>query len=588
MHALLKRFFAYIFKSFHRLWLWTRPSYIKHRTPYQKRFDVKIQYTFIGCLIGMLIVAFLIYLKPRAIRKTDLLSDEYEVTQQEVFPSLHEPELAISPESEKADEEDVTPQITSTEEEVTSIELTLNQNETLSGLLKRGRVSLGQSLEACKALDLVFDTKKIRPGQNFEIFFIEDSFQGFKFEDKKGQTISVFRNKKGEFIPKTQEGIIENKRFALQGIMQDSFSVSAQKIGIPKNVIHQATLALENKIDFKKDLKQGAPFKIVYEQKMTETGKPVGKSQLLYVSLTTNKATYERYFFVDSTGVQGYYDARGQTTPQTLMKRPLGSSARISSPFGMRLHPILGYQIQHKGIDYAAKLGTPIPAGGDGVIQKIGRNGGYGKYILIKHNGTYSTAYGHLNDFADGLHVGSTVKKGEIIGFVGNTGRSTGPHLHYEVIKNKQPVSPLKTHVIPQRSLKNQSLEQFNKKRKMIDALETKVVLVEKEAPQKVTEEKSEKKETLAVEDTTTKVKSVDEPQQVASNEQEVQKEKPQQQEKAVPLPKEKPTTVQLSKTEPEERPPTAETSVLEKQSSTVSLTDKADADKQDIKPLQK
>ena len=397
---------------------------------------------------------------------------------QELIPSpLREPDLVVQEALPDDDAEQIP--LISSEQDIQSHELVLGKNETLSGLLKRANVSLAQALEACKTLDLVIDTKKFRPGQTFEVFFIDDVFQGLKFEDRTGQTISVLKNKKGEFIPQTKEGIIENKRYALQGFLVSSFSESAQKIGIPKTVIHQAVLALDGRIDFKKDLKQGSPFKIVYEQKMTETGKPVGKSQLLYISLTTHKSICQRYFFTDAAGVQGYYDEKGASTPQTLMKRPLGSSARISSPFGMRIHPILGYQIQHKGIDFAAPMGTPIPAGASGIIQKIGRNGGYGKYILIKHNDTYSTAYGHLNAFADGLRVGSQVKKGEIIGYVGSTGRSTGPHLHYEVVKNKRPVNPLKTHTIPQRILKNQSLEQFKRKKQFIDSIKTTVVVLE-------------------------------------------------------------------------------------------------------------
>jgi len=153
-----------------------------------------------------------------------------------------------------------------------------------------------------------------------------------------------------------------------------------------------------------------------------------------------------------------------------LLQRPLGKG-RISSNFGMRLHPILGYQIQHKGIDFPAKTGTPIPAAADGTIERIGRNGGYGKYIKIKHNNTYSTAYGHLDSFNPELKKGSFVKKGEIIGYVGNTGRSTGSHLHYEVLQKGKPVNPLKKHTIPQRTLKNQTLQNFQKRKAQIDAL---------------------------------------------------------------------------------------------------------------------
>ena len=260
--------------------------------------------------------------------------------------------------------------------------------------------------------------------------------------------------------------------FALEGVIETTFSQAAEKARVPTNIVHQVIRALDGQIDFNKDLKSGTTFKVLYGQKMTNTGKEVGKSQLLYVALTTNKRTYHRYFFIDGTGKPSFYDENGASSPQNIMQRPWGS-AKISSGFGMRLHPILGYKIQHNGIDFAAKVGTPIPAGADGVVVKIGRNGGYGKYIKIKHNETYSTAYGHLDSFNSELRTGSYVKKGDIIGYVGNTGRSTGPHLHYEVLKNGNPVTPLRTYTIPQKVLKGDALAQFKKKKEDIDTLKS-------------------------------------------------------------------------------------------------------------------
>ena len=162
-------------------------------------------------------------------------------------------------------------------------------------------------------------------------------------------------------------------------------------------------------------------------------------------------------------GVEGFYSEKAEKSQQTIMKRPLGKAGRISSGYGTRVHPILGHKIHHDGIDFAAKMNTPIPAAADGVIVELGRKGGYGKYIRIKHNNTYSTAYAHMNDYGENLRIGSFVKRGEVIGYVGSTGRSTGPHLHYEVIKNKVQVNPSSNHVLPKRILKNNSLESFNK-----------------------------------------------------------------------------------------------------------------------------
>ena len=166
-------------------------------------------------------------------------------------------------------------------------------------------------------------------------------------ETNKGEIISVFKNTNGEFVPQTKEGIIETKYFALEGVVETTFSEAAEKARVPTNVVNQVIRALDGQIDFKKDLKSGETFKIIYEQKMTDSGKHVGKSQLLYIALKTNKYTYQRYFFIDGMGVQGFYDENGESSPQTLLQRPLGKG-RISSYFGMRTHPILGYKIQHK------------------------------------------------------------------------------------------------------------------------------------------------------------------------------------------------------------------------------------------------
>ena len=443
MKELSKRFLLYLRAVLHRLFLWTRPAYRKYRTGEQKQFDIKIQYMFIGCLLGMLFVASLYFwLKRKPPEPVDISTDIWEQTTTAEFgpilaqttPEIQEPPLVF---------DGITPAIETTERPVTTTELSLNKNETLSGLLKRANVPLATALDATNALDIICDTRKLRAGQKFEIFFIESEFQGFRFENQKGETLSVLKNQHDEFIPQSKEGKIESQRFVYSGILENTFSESAAKLGITNNI---------------------------YEQKQTDRGKVIGKPQLLYVSLVTNSKTYQRYYFIDSMGTSGYYDEKGQSTPQTIMKRPLGKG-RISSPFGNRIHPILGYQIQHKGVDFPAPLGTPVPAGADGEILRIGRNGGYGKYIQIKHNETYSTAYGHLNGYKPDLKVGSKVRKGEIIGYVGNTGRSTGPHLHYEVIKNKEPVDPLKTHTIPKRVLKNQSLEQFKKQIAWLNSL---------------------------------------------------------------------------------------------------------------------
>ncbi len=459
---LFPRFLKKLHPLIHRGYLFLKPAYWRLRTPAQKRFDIKLQYIFIGCFIGVLATALVI---PAAHRLISYPTDETEVRFSDLITEEPLPPEDVLQKEVQTDDL----LLNEAETQIIPILLQLNKNETLSGLLTRADVSMADALAASESLSLITDLRKLQPGQSFELFFNEDNiFQGLKMEMRNGDIISTFKNTDGDFVPQSKEGKIETQLIALEGIIQSSFAAAAQEADVPSSIVQQVTRALDGQINFRTDLKAGEPFKIIYEKKTTETGKEIGKSQLLYVSLTTNRDTYERYYFVDGMGVQGFYNEYGESAPQTIMKRPLGRG-RISSGFGTRIHPILGYKIHHDGVDFPAPIGTPIPAAADGVIVRLGRNGGYGKYIKIKHNNTYSTAYGHMNAYNKELRVGSYVKRGETIGYVGSTGRSTGPHLHFEVIKNNRQVNPLKTYTLPKRTLKNQTLKAFKERAKEIN-----------------------------------------------------------------------------------------------------------------------
>ncbi len=444
---------------FHRAYLFLKPAYWRLRTPAQKEFDTRLQYIFVGCCIGVLLVASVIPAANKLISYS--LEKKQPPTAQETFPVPPpiQPEL---PELPKTPEEQLLFNIETGK--IKTVSLSLNKGETLSGLLKRADVSMKEALQTAKALELVLDIRKLRPGQAFELFFSEDdAFYGLRMETRQGDLVSVFKDVEGAFIPQAKEGKIVSEMVRFNGTVQSSFSKAAEDIGIPKAIALQVTQALDGEIDFRTDVKAGAPFEVVYEKKVTETGREVGKSTLQFVSLTANNKVYNRYYFVDAAGNPGFYNEAGESAPKTLLKRPLGRG-RISSAFGMRRHPVLKYQIHHSGTDFPAPQGTPIPAGGDGVIVQMGWNGAYGKYIKIKHTNTYATAYGHMSRFNDDLHVGSYVKRGETIAYVGSTGRSTGPHLHYEVIKNGKRVNPLNTYTIPKRSLKGNALAKFKER----------------------------------------------------------------------------------------------------------------------------
>ena len=424
----------------HKIYLFFKPAYWRVRTPTQRQFDARLKWICIGCLIGILIAMVIL---PSPNHLVDYQTAD-EITSEE-YPAVDEEQMPPAP-------------------TITSEVYTLEKNEALSTLLSRAGVSLAEALEASQAFNLVLDLRKIQIGQKFEIFTDSNGvFRGIKTETKKGDILSVFKDENDEFIPEAQEGKIQTLKVDISGKITSNFSEAALKKKVPSSIVRQVEQALDMEIDFSKEIKKDSDFRIIYEKKETETGRQIGNGQLLFVSLETNKKRYKRYFFKDAMGVEGFYSEKAEKSQQTIMKRPLGKAGRISSGYGTRVHPILGHKIHHDGIDFAAKMNTPIPAAADGVIVELGRKGGYGKYIRIKHNNTYSTAYAHMNDYGENLRIGSFVKRGEVIGYVGSTGRSTGPHLHYEVIKNKVQVNPSSNHVLPKRILKNNSLESFNK-----------------------------------------------------------------------------------------------------------------------------
>src|SRR5690606_17758381 len=198
---------------------------------------------------------------------------------------------------------------------------------------------------------------------------------------------------------------------------------------------------------------------IFYEQFRAPSGELVKTGEILYAALETNGVLKQLYRFEAAEGVD-YFDTEGVSIRRFLMRTPV-NGARLSSRFGMRRHPIQGYNRLHKGTDFAAPRGTPIYAAGDGVIDKLYRSPSYGNYIRIRHNGTWQTAYAHMNGFASGMREGRRVQQGEIIGYVGSTGNSTGPHLHYEVLRNGQQVDSMSVNVPTGKELEGDELARF-------------------------------------------------------------------------------------------------------------------------------
>ena len=244
---------------------------------------------------------------------------------------------------------------------------------------------------------------------------------------------------------------------------------------IPANTIIELARIYGFQIDFQRDIKKKDRFQIMYEIFVDENEKIIETGNILYANLILSGEDNSLYFF-DKEGSVGHYDKNGKSIQKALMKTPI-NGARLSSPFGMRKHPIDGFNKMHKGTDFAAPMGTPIMASGSGIIKKAGWCGGGGNCVVIKHNSTYETVYAHMSKFAKGIKKGVRVKQGQTIGYVGSTGKSTGPHLHYEVIVNGKKVNSQKLKLPSGKILKGDERKIFETKKIKLDVLKSEKII---------------------------------------------------------------------------------------------------------------
>ena len=227
------------------------------------------------------------------------------------------------------------------------------------------------------------------------------------------------------------------------GTISSSLYKASKKAGMSDNVFNTFVQVLSFSVDFQREIKKGDSFEALFETKRDLiSGKTKYGTELYYLSMTLSGDLLEYFRHEHADGTVGWYDRAGNSASRTLMRTPV-NGARLSSGYGKRKHPILGYSKMHKGLDFAAPTGTPIMAAGSGIVESSGWNGSYGKYIRIRHNSTYKTAYAHMSRIKRGITPGQRVNQGEIIGYIGSTGRSTGPHLHYEILVNGRKVNPL-------------------------------------------------------------------------------------------------------------------------------------------------
>ena len=364
------------------------------------------------------------------------------------------------------------------------------RGETFVDALKRAGVSAADRNEAAYAFGKHHNLRRLLPGQEFALTLgwpNQTLFQlaadgaepqarlmALEFRPDPENKILMRRSADGALAATKAEVPLTTRKVAVAGRINGSLYQSAKAVGAPDEIIAELAEAFAYDVDFQREIFGGDEFEAIFEVKYDDRGARVAAGDIVYARLNwrgrREEKGYYRFESEDDGGRADFYDAAGQSARRLLMKTPI-DGARLSSGFGMRRHPILGYRRAHRGVDFAAPSGTPIKAAGDGVIERADWYGSFGNYIRIRHANGYKTAYAHLKGFRRGIKKGKRVRQGDIIGYVGTTGRSTGPHLHYEVHLNGKAVNPQRLRIATGKQLKGAELERFKQVRDRIDAM---------------------------------------------------------------------------------------------------------------------
>lgn len=354
-------------------------------------------------------------------------------------------------------------------------DLRVSSGETLAGLLVRAGASQAAASAAIASLDGVYDPRRIRPGQPISLFFQRAGdtaeLTGLAFRSDPGASVLANRISTGGFAAREVMMPTSFENAFIGAKVETSLYASALALGATAREIEALADAFSYDVDFQRDVRAGDHFELVFERWYDDEGNTVRTGNLLFVSLESRRGPRAFYSFIAPGDTEeDWYDAEGKSARRFLMRTPI-NGARLSSGYGMRRHPILGYSRMHRGTDFAAPTGTPILAAGEGTVVRASPFGSYGNYIRIRHGDGYETSYAHLSRFARGMRTGMRVRQGQVIGYVGTTGRSTGPHLHYEVMRRGQQVNPMTLRVANGRNLEGRALELFQIERARIDTL---------------------------------------------------------------------------------------------------------------------
>jgi len=384
--------------------------------------------------------------------------------------------------------------------------ITMESGQSLSAALTSAGATQADSNAAIFALEKVFNIRELRAGQSIALTFAPPEkvksepvahityeppadaaardqamnaadatvpttgkLLTVSFSPTIQQDIAISRGADGKFSAQSNTKQLSEHYHRAGAKIDSSLYLAAMQAGIPAPVVVQMIHMFSYEVDFQRDLRPGNSFEVLYSFYYTPDGKPAKNGEVSYASIHLADRTVTLYRYQpNGETTADYLNAKGQSARSMLMKTPV-DGARISSGFGMRFHPVLGYTRMHKGIDFAVPTGTPVMAAGSGTIKKEGWEGGYGNFVLLDHGNSYATAYGHLSRFAPGVHIGSHVRQGEVIAFSGATGLATGPHLHYEIRINGTQVNPATVKVARGRILSGHELVKYEEQRLRVD-----------------------------------------------------------------------------------------------------------------------
>ena len=360
-----------------------------------------------------------------------------------------------------------------------NIDHKISSGETFDKILKKYSITSDEIIKIKKNLNSNYNLNNLKTGLNIKLTVDEKNEKKitfFIFPVSRTEKIQLSRNLENNLYEKKTIITNLNKRIVFkEGKILQSLYKTAIDLKVKPNIIIEFARIYGFQVDFQRDIRKNDNFQIMYEVLEDDSGKVFETGNIIYSNLKLSGVNNSLYYF-NKKSSEGHYDENGKSVKKALMKTPI-NGARLSSSFGMRKHPIDGFNKMHKGTDFAAPMGTPIMASGDGVITRARWCGGGGNCIKIKHNSTYKTIYAHMKNFAHGIKEGVRVRQGQIIGYVGSTGKSTGPHLHYEVVKNGKKINSQKLKLPSGKILKGKERKMFEVEKIKLDVLKSELII---------------------------------------------------------------------------------------------------------------